>query len=218
MSKMTIIKPFQDFIKPLPGNKGLEIDENTPFEAYEEGVRFYGNIITDGLWALGDLFIFGERKYGEEWAQALEPLKYTEKTIKNASWVCNTFPYSRRHKALTFNHHAVVAALEPSQAESVLSEAEEKSLTVKETTDLKKSKFPSTRKTKVKKDKTDKPKKAKGVLMSLSEGIEAIDLVISFMEQQDKSTASADFHEKVGERLNNLRRIVRRLGFFGGNK
>jgi hypothetical protein len=228
MSKLTAVRPYTDFVQLLPGNKGLSIDEKCTFDAFEEAVRTYGSMAADGLWALGDLFIFGERKFGEQYAQALEPLKYSEKTIGNAMWVCSEFPPSRRHKALTFNHHMAVAALEPDSREAILSEAEKKDLTVKEVTLLKKERHPSARKTKPKKvqdtpqssaEPPTSDEKPKAERITLPEALTHLDMAISFFEQQDpKVKFLPEFTEQLTVRLNAFRRQARRYGFYGGNK
>jgi hypothetical protein len=226
MSKLTIVRPYTDYIQLLPGNKGLSIDPKTPFESYQEAVRSYGAVIADGLWALGDLFIFGERTYAEKFAQAIEPLQYTEKTVSNATWVCNEFPPSRRHAKLTFNHHMAVAALEPGDREAILNQAEKEELTVKEVTEIKKAKFPKQKKagkTKAKKEGSDDappaPKEEKTDIVTLADALEHADYLISFFEQQDpKVKFTPQFRQDLGARLNVVRRQARRFGYFGGNK
>lgn len=229
MSKISE-KTYSDYVALLPGNKGLAIAEDTPFAMYEEAVRAYGAIVADGLWALGDLFIFGERKYGERFSQTLDSLKYSEKTLKNATWVCSEFPPSRRHKLLSFNHHQAVASLNPEEREAILVEAESQELSVRDLTALKKSRHPSTRKPSKKKAEADQkvpessaeaptvPAKEEAHKITLPEALTLLDQVVSFFEQQDpKIKFTPEYAEDMKKRLNGVRKQARRYGFLGGN-
>lgn len=217
MSKTSIVRPYTDFIQMLPGNKGLSIDENCPFDAYEEAVRVHSAIIADGLWALGDLFIFGERKWGEKYSQVLDGTKYTEKTLKNATWVCSQFPPSRRHKALTFNHHMAVAALEPADREAILTEAETKDLTVKEVTEIKKAKFPKKAKTK-KEGVAEVPEESKGERIGMEEAMDHSNKLISWLEQQDsKIKFLPEAFDRWEIQFRSIKKNARRMGWLGGN-
>lgn len=223
-AKLTVIPPYQKFIEMQPGYKGLIIDEKIPLESYIEAVRVYGALAADSLWALGDLFVFGERVFGEQSAQAIEDMKYSEKTMKDATWVCSVFPSSRRHKELTFNHHKIVAGLDLEDREALLSEAEKKSLTTRQLTDLKKEKFPKPKKasSKKKKDKASDeppaPKEEKAVRVTHGEFLEALNVAISFLEQQDKKvTFTKETTVIFQEKLKVLRRNARRLNLMGSN-
>ena len=55
------------------------------------------------LWWLGDLLCYGEQKYGEKYAQALEVSKHSEyeaSTIRNAQWICEKVPPESRRLSL----------------------------------------------------------------------------------------------------------------------
>jgi macrodomain Ter protein organizer (MatP/YcbG family) len=76
------------------------------------------------LWWIGDWVNFGERKYGEEYAQALDATNYDYGTLRNQKWVASRFVLSRRHDNLSFSHHQEVAAMDEEQADKLLSQAE----------------------------------------------------------------------------------------------
>ena len=59
------------------------------------------------LFWLGDAFIFGEQRFGEIYAQAVEG--YSEESIARAMSVCREFPPQRR-RAIGFSFHAAVMA------------------------------------------------------------------------------------------------------------
>lgn len=230
MSKLTKIGEWTDYVTFVPGNKGLAIDEKMPMEAWTSAVEAIGAVAADSLWALGDLFTFGERVYGEEYAQVFDEMKYSEKTVKDSTWVCGVFPASRRHKALTFNHHKIVAGLEPKDREILLAQAEKAQMSTRELTELKKQAFPSTKKPGKAKKKAETaseggddaetlPEATPAPKMTLPDGLAALNLAVSFFEQQDpKVKFTPEFTKQLGDALNALRRQARRYGYFGGNR
>ena len=63
------------------------------------------------MWWLGDWLAFGERKYGEMYAQALGATEYKYQALADAVWVSNNVEFSVRTENLTWSHHKYVAAL-----------------------------------------------------------------------------------------------------------
>lgn len=56
-------------------------------------------------WIVGDLMAYGESRYGEDCAQALEAKDYEHGTLSNYKWVCSHWPIEKRRKELSFSHH-----------------------------------------------------------------------------------------------------------------
>jgi hypothetical protein len=82
-------------------------------------------------WHIGDWWAFGDHRYGERAAAAAEGIFGLEfKTLRNLAVVSRRFETSRRRDALTFTHHAEVAALTPSQADELLIKAERERISV----------------------------------------------------------------------------------------
>lgn len=95
--------------------------------AFDEWQQFLGNLnLVQGSihWWLGDAVNYGERKYGETYAQAVEVTGFDDGTLRNDAWVANRIELSRRHDNLSFGHHQEVAALEPDQQDYWLNYAE----------------------------------------------------------------------------------------------
>jgi len=106
-------------------------DDNVPYEvweAYGNGIRRVEGAIQ---WLIGDWLNYGERKYGEMYAQAMDETDYEKKTLKNAKWVAGRIEVSRRRDTLNFSIHAEVAKLEPEEQEYWLNEAVEQGYTVR---------------------------------------------------------------------------------------
>ena len=81
------------------------------------------------MWWLGDWWRYGEHHYGESAAQAA-PTGLAVKTLQNAAWVAERIPPARRRGEIPFGHHASVAALPPAEADALLEEVAEESLSV----------------------------------------------------------------------------------------
>ena len=111
-------------IQPVFTPTELILPEDTNFEDWAAiGQRLQW--ISRGIhfW-IGDWLRFGERKWGEKYAQAIEETPFSLGTLQNDVWVTSAIDPSRRREQLTFNHHAVVAALPPAEQDRWLDKAE----------------------------------------------------------------------------------------------
>jgi hypothetical protein len=96
-------------------------------------VKKLGTIQSGVQWYLGDLWIFGERKYGQRQIKAaiqLTSLHYTIGTLMNFGWVAGRIPASFRNENLSYTHHVVVAPLPPDEQQRWLERAATKKLSV----------------------------------------------------------------------------------------
>src|SRR5215471_4465886 len=75
------------------------------------------------MWWLGDCLRYGERAYGEKYAQALDATDYAYQTIAAAKWVAGRFEISRRRENLTWSHHREVAIEDDAEQDAVLDAA-----------------------------------------------------------------------------------------------
>ena len=100
-------------------------EDDVPYELWEA----YGGAIrrVEGAvqWIIGDWLNYGERKYGEMYAQAVDETDYKKETLMNAKWVAGKIETSLRREVLTWSHHKEVAKLEPEEQEYWLNEAVE---------------------------------------------------------------------------------------------
>jgi hypothetical protein len=80
---------------------------------------------------IGDWVNYGEKVYGESYAQALDHSSYEYQTIANDKWVAGRIHPIRRRESLTFDHHATVAEMEEEDQEILLKEAVDKKLSTK---------------------------------------------------------------------------------------
>lgn len=75
-------------------------------------------------WWIADWLNYGERRYGETYAQAAELTGLRDKTLANIAWVGRKFAPERRRADLSWSHHAEVAGLPVPQADVILDDAQ----------------------------------------------------------------------------------------------
>jgi hypothetical protein len=87
------------------------------FEAHAE------RALTVVRWAIADWLRYGEHRFGEKYAQAVEVTGLSETRLMTLNWLADKVPSSRRREDLTIEHHVAVAALPAPQQESLLKDA-----------------------------------------------------------------------------------------------
>jgi len=102
----------------------LELPAGMSFEDWADYGRRLSRVAEGVMWWLGDWWRYGEHRYGERAAQALDPETYAFQTFANAGYVARRFETSRRREVLSWSHHAEVAALEPDVGDELLGKAE----------------------------------------------------------------------------------------------
>jgi hypothetical protein len=95
---------------------GLELREGIDFDTWNDVGSWLVAISNASAWCLGDWLVYGQRAFGERYRTALVETGLDYQTLRNYAWVARRFPHTRRHKKVSFQHHAEVAALpEPVQ-------------------------------------------------------------------------------------------------------
>ena len=124
--------PYVEF-----GERHLAFREDTPYEVWEAVVVRLKSAERSIQWWIGDALRFGEGRYGERYAQALEETDYTYGALANMAYIAGRIESSRRREKLTFSHHAEVAPLPRAEQDEILDEAEKNGLTVSQTRERK---------------------------------------------------------------------------------
>jgi N6-adenosine-specific RNA methylase IME4 len=134
-----MVKSGRDQFLSLPGFRVTAtavVPEGDPtFEQWEQAVQITIAAHERTHWMLGDLWLYGDRRYGERASQVLDPKSFAYGTLSNDAWIARKVESSRRRESLSFAHHQVVAPLEPEQQDLFLDLAEEKELTREELRD-----------------------------------------------------------------------------------
>lgn len=108
--------------------QGLVVHGSPTFEQWATfGGRLFG-IKSAVQWAMGDWINYGETRWGEKYAQALDVFDLDYGYLRNLAWIASRFDLSRRRVTLSWSHHAVTAPLETAQQDGLLLEAQTKQL------------------------------------------------------------------------------------------
>lgn len=118
-----------------------DLGETTPVSwkprgtlAYEEWIAIGNTLqqVNASLnWWIGDWMNYGEKKWGEMYAQAVEVTGWDYQRLANAKWVSARIPFSTRVEKLTWTHHREVATLEPEVQIALLLQAEREGWSVR---------------------------------------------------------------------------------------
>jgi N6-adenosine-specific RNA methylase IME4 len=101
----------------------LELPSEMSFDDWAEYGARLSRISEGVMWWIGDWWRYGEARYGERAAQALESGNYAFQTYADAGWVAGKIGTSRRREVLSWSHHKEVAALDPEVADVLLDDA-----------------------------------------------------------------------------------------------
>ncbi len=107
----------------------LTLPPDLPFDRYEALATMFGQLHRTSQWLIGDLINYGEKVYGETYAQAEKLTGLAPQTCANYSSVCSRIPRSRRRPKVNFSLHAEVASMKPDEQKKWLRLAEDKQWT-----------------------------------------------------------------------------------------
>jgi hypothetical protein len=173
---------------------GIEFKKNTPKEHWLNVVEQLTKMFESShrlhirvMFLLGDALTFGEAAYGEEYAQAIDltrkVMQLSEKSIKNAAWICSSIAPSLRRETLTFAHHEVVAALVPEEQREFLDQAESENMTVSKLKKAIKERHPTTKRGKARKSSAD---------LASEEGLQlAVEKAVAWLSENEKEMTAA---------------------------
>lgn len=111
---------------------GIVPNGNPSFEDWQtlgQWLRFAEGAVH---WWIGDWLNYGEQKWGEMYAQAIDATGFDYETLRHDKWVSSKVELCRRRHNLPFTHHHEVACLEPGEQEELLSRADSGGLSRKE--------------------------------------------------------------------------------------
>lgn len=107
---------------------GLRITREPTWEEYEEQIYMWTRAHRLSAWAIADLYNYGERQWGETYAQAMDETGLSYGYIANICSVASKIDLDRRNENLSFSHHAAVAPLPPERQDYWLATADGKCL------------------------------------------------------------------------------------------
>lgn len=111
---------------------GLLINGNPSFEEWAQFGRQASLAERAIHWAVGDWLNYGEARWGEMYAQAMDETGFEYSTLSTDKWLAGRIEFCRRRQNLSWGHHAEVGALDPDEQEDWLDYAEAEGLSVHE--------------------------------------------------------------------------------------
>lgn len=116
----------------LAARTGLEFKRKLSFDEWEQLGKVLNTYHKSIMWWIGDWLNYGEKTYGETYAQVVEATNYSYQTVANAKWIAKQIEFSRRRELLDYAHHQEVAGFEVDEQSRWLDEAEKHEWTQKE--------------------------------------------------------------------------------------
>lgn len=111
----------------------MKIEPHLPLKEWREIGKLLKLIEGFVQWWIGDWLNYGERTYGDTYAQAAAATDYEIETLRNAAWVAAKFEPSSRDDELTWGHHKAVASLPLQEQRAALTKAKSERLNVRDT-------------------------------------------------------------------------------------
>ncbi len=104
---------------------GVRANRPVDYDEWAENLRAVLRMGRALPWIIADMVIYGEDRWGERYAQAIEATGYSYQTLQNFVWVGRRIGYTERaaYPGLTFGHWSEVARLEPSLRCALLDQA-----------------------------------------------------------------------------------------------
>lgn len=103
----------------------LVLPPDLPYDQYEALMAMLCDKRDKIQWLIGDLIIYGEKVYGETYAQAEAVTGLAYQTLANYASICSRIPRSRRRARVKFSTHALVASMSPEDQKKWLKLADE---------------------------------------------------------------------------------------------
>jgi hypothetical protein len=122
---------------PLDGTTpvSLQLPEGLEYDAWRDTLLMYAKVGKAMQFWLGDALLYGENRFGEQFAQAASETGYSEESLRGFLWVASRVSPSVRRSTLSWSAHQVVAALPPDQQSAFLATAERENWSVRQLRD-----------------------------------------------------------------------------------
>ncbi|MEU4806643.1 LmbU family transcriptional regulator [Actinosynnema sp. NPDC023587] len=102
----------------------LALPNGIPLDEWRRIGEHIFTVHDSSSWWLGDWLIYGQTQYPDRYKLAIAETGLDYQTLRNYAWVARQFSASRRREALSFQHHAEVASLSPTEQDEWLDRVE----------------------------------------------------------------------------------------------
>lgn len=117
----------------LPGASAvaLALPGDLSYEEWQASGHMLARVGRASSWWIGDWLLFGEDRFGEVAAQAVDELGLDVQTISNYRWISRTYPPTSREENLTWRHHFDAAGLDVPARTALLARAKNEGLSTR---------------------------------------------------------------------------------------
>ena len=109
---------------------GLSVVKELSFDQWSTLMGTLSRMDTAFQFAIGDALLYGESRYGERYAQAVDVTGQSYQSLANYVWVSKAVDKDRRVAGLSWTHHRIVAKLDPDKQTELLKRAKAEDWTI----------------------------------------------------------------------------------------
>ena len=163
---------------------GLEFRRDIEYDQWLTLMATLQQLSTAFQFAIGDALNYGQKRYGEKYAQAMDATGCAYQSLANWSWVATNVPIDNRIAGLSWTHHRLVAHVGTSEQKLILESAKSRGLSV---TDFEKE-------LKGEPDEEKKPLKQINIPegWTVDDANKALEIVSSYRQGLERLTAALD--------------------------
>ncbi|MER6365425.1 LmbU family transcriptional regulator [Kitasatospora sp. NPDC001527] len=103
----------------------LTLPARIPIDTWMRIGQDLGAAADSTTWWLGDWLVYGQDRYPERYRKAIDETALDYQTLRNYAWIARKFPPGRRRPALSMQHHAEVASMDPEVQDNWLDRAQQ---------------------------------------------------------------------------------------------
>lgn len=111
---------------------GLEFKRDIEYDQWLTLMATLQQLSTAFQFAIGDALNYGQKRYGEKYAQAMDATGCAYQSLANWSWVASNVPIDNRVAGLSWTHHRLVAHLGTAEQKAILESAKSRGVPVTE--------------------------------------------------------------------------------------
>jgi hypothetical protein len=111
---------------------GLEFRKDIEYDQWLTLMATLQQLSTAFQFAIGDALNYGQKRYGEKYAQAMDATGCAYQSLANWSWVASNVPIDNRVAGLSWTHHRLVAHIGTAEQKAILESAKSRGVSVTE--------------------------------------------------------------------------------------
>jgi hypothetical protein len=168
---------------------GLEFRKDLEYDQWLTLMATLQQLTTAFQFAIGDALNYGQKRYGEKYAQAMDATGCAYQSLANWSWVATNVPIYNRIAGLSWTHHRLVAHIGTADQKSILESAKVRGLSVTE----------FERELKGEQEEEKKPLKQINIPegWTVDDANKALEVISSYRQGLERLTAALDAEDNI---------------------